>query len=41
MKDMGSLRYFLGLEVNDDSTSVHLSQTKYVFDLITKAGFDI
>ena len=38
MKDLGLLSYFLGLEVTTDSTGLHLSQTKYAYDLIAKAG---
>ena len=36
MKDPSSLSYCLGLEVNSDSTGVHLSQTRYAFDLVAK-----
>ena len=40
MKDLGSLKYFLGLE--DDRTSDHLllHQTKYAGELIHRAGVD-
>lgn len=38
MKDLGSLSYFLGIEVLYHGPSVILSQTKYASDLLTKAG---
>ncbi|XP_020209382.1 uncharacterized protein LOC109794341 [Cajanus cajan] len=38
MKDLGPLRYFLGLEVSMDSTGLFLHQHKYVEDLISLAG---
>ena len=38
MKDLGHLSNFLGLEVSYDSTGYYLSQTKYVSDLISRAG---
>nr|XP_019708776.1 uncharacterized protein LOC109506326 [Elaeis guineensis] len=38
MKDLGSLGYFLGLEVITQSFGLILSQIKYASDLITRAG---
>jgi hypothetical protein len=38
MKNLGSLSYFLGLEVSQDSTGYYLSQAKYASDLLSQAG---
>jgi hypothetical protein len=38
MKDLGPLRYFLGIEVNSSSSGYSLSQVKYASDLISRAG---
>ena len=38
MKDLGTLNYFLGLEVSHDSTGSYLSQAKYASDLLARAG---
>uniref|UniRef100_A0A2N9G329 Uncharacterized protein n=1 Tax=Fagus sylvatica TaxID=28930 RepID=A0A2N9G329_FAGSY len=38
MKDLGTLNYFLGLEVTSSSDGYYLSQAKYASDLLTKAG---
>lgn len=38
MKDLGSLSYFLGIEVLNHGSSLILSQTKYATDLLSKAG---
>ena len=38
MKDLGTLNYFLGLEVTSSSDGYYLSQTKYTSDLLSKAG---
>uniref|UniRef100_A0A2N9I2A6 Reverse transcriptase Ty1/copia-type domain-containing protein n=1 Tax=Fagus sylvatica TaxID=28930 RepID=A0A2N9I2A6_FAGSY len=38
MKDLGTLSYFLGLEVTSSSDGYYLSQAKYAFDLLSKAG---
>ncbi|GKV07218.1 hypothetical protein SLEP1_g19016 [Rubroshorea leprosula] len=37
MKDLGILRYFLGLEVTSSNDGYLLSQVKYAFDLVSKA----
>lgn len=36
MKDLGPLNYFLGMEVTRTSTGFHLSQFKYILDLLKK-----
>uniref|UniRef100_A0A2N9ECI9 Reverse transcriptase Ty1/copia-type domain-containing protein n=1 Tax=Fagus sylvatica TaxID=28930 RepID=A0A2N9ECI9_FAGSY len=38
MKDLGTLSYFLGLEVTSSSDGYYLYQAKYAFDLLSKAG---
>ena len=38
MKDLGTLSYFLGLKVTSSSDGYYLSQAKYAFDLLSKAG---
>ena len=38
MKDLGSLTYFLGLEVHRSSKGIFLNQHKYTLDLIDMAG---
>ncbi|RVW68255.1 Retrovirus-related Pol polyprotein from transposon RE1 [Vitis vinifera] len=37
MKDLGSLHYFLGVEVQHNSQDLFLSQTKYALDLLQRA----
>jgi hypothetical protein len=34
MMDMGSLQYFLGLEISQDSSGINISQDKYSRDII-------
>ena len=34
MKDLGEIRYFLGLEVEKSSQRIFVSQRKYVLDLL-------
>lgn len=36
MKDFGSLKYFLGIEVAKESSRIFLCQRKYVLDLLTE-----
>lgn len=36
LKDMGELSYFLGIEVVRSSNGLHLSQRKYIYDLLHK-----
>ncbi|XP_074293736.1 uncharacterized protein LOC141620880 [Silene latifolia] len=38
MKDLGKLKYFLGLEVARNSTGIFLCQRKYTLDLISETG---
>ena len=38
MKDLGTLSYFLGLEITSSSDGYYLSQATYTFDLLSKAG---
>ncbi|CAL2239063.1 unnamed protein product [Prunus armeniaca] len=38
MKDLGDLKYFLGIEVARSTNSIFLSQRKYVLDLLTETG---
>ncbi|CAL2239859.1 unnamed protein product [Prunus armeniaca] len=38
MKDLGDLKYFLGIEVGRSKTGIFLSQRKYVMDLLTETG---
>ena len=37
MKDLGTLSYFLGLEVTSSFDGYYLSQAKYAYDLLSKA----
>ena len=38
VKDLGQLRYFLGIEVSRSSKGIYLSQRKYVLDLLSETG---
>lgn len=38
IKDLGSLSYFLGLEVTSLSSGLHISQTKYVVDMLKQSN---
>lgn len=38
LKDLGTLSYFLGIEVLSHSNGLFLSQTKYILDILTKAN---
>lgn len=40
MKDMGILRYFLGIEVDHCSQGIFLSQRKYVQDLLKEYSME-
>ena len=37
LKDLGDINYFLGIQVNDTTKDLHLSQTKYIIDLLSRA----
>ena len=38
LKDLGPLNFFLGIEVLNSGSSLHLSQAKYICDLLQRAG---
>ena len=38
MKDLGSLTYFLGLQVHHSPSSISLNQYKYASDLVVTTG---
>ena len=38
MKDLGSLKYFLRIEVSWSSSGIFLSQRKYALDLLQETG---
>jgi histone deacetylase 1/2 len=38
VKDLGSLRFFLGIEVSDVSQGLALTQKKYALDILRRAG---
>ncbi|XP_050160338.1 uncharacterized mitochondrial protein AtMg00810-like [Malus sylvestris] len=38
MKDLRSLKYFLGIEVSRNSSGIFLSQRKYIIDLLHETG---
>ena len=38
MKDLGSLKYFIGIEVSRSSSGIFLSQRKYALDLLQETG---
>lgn len=39
MKDLGALKYFLGIEVSRSKKGIFLSQRKYALDLLTETGY--
>lgn len=38
MKDLGNLKYFLGIEIARSSQGIFMSLRKYVFDLLSECG---
>ena len=38
MKNLGGLKYFLGIEVARSKRCIFLSQKKYILDLLTEVG---
>lgn len=38
MKDLGGLKYFLGIEVLRSKSGIYISQRKYIMDLLTEVG---
>ncbi|CAM8941571.1 unnamed protein product [Rhodiola kirilowii] len=38
MKDLGTLKYFLGIEIAHNSSGLFLSQRKYTLDILSEAG---
>ena len=38
LRDLGTLRYFLGLEIALSSAGITLCQRKYILDLLTETG---
>jgi hypothetical protein len=38
MKDLGELKYFLGIEVSRSDKGIFLSQRKYALDLLSETG---
>ena len=40
MKDLGPLHYFLGIEVHNSPSGLHLTQSKYAKDMLFRSGMD-
>ena len=40
IKDLGELRYFLGIEMDQSSSGLFLNQRKYIVDLLNEANMD-
>lgn len=39
MKDLGSVNYFLGIEINKKGTGMLITQTNYALNLLKRTGF--
>lgn len=39
MKDLGALKYFLGIEVARNNQGIYLCQWKYTLDMLSDAGY--
>ena len=38
MKELGHLSYFLGLEITHSTDGIYITQVKYTFELLSRAG---
>jgi len=38
VKDLGDLKFFLGLEIDRSNEGIHVSQRKYALDIVNDAG---
>jgi len=41
MKDIGKLKYFIGIEVAYSKKGIFISQRKYVLDLLKETSWDV
>lgn len=39
MKDLGTLKYFLGIEIAQTKQDIFLCQSKYALDILSDVGF--
>ena len=39
VKNLGPMKYFLGIQATHSSKGIILSQLKYILDLLTETGF--
>jgi histone deacetylase 1/2 len=40
VKDIGDLTFFIGIEAIRDTSGLHLSQRRYILDLLTRSQMD-
>ena len=40
MKDLGHLSYFWGLEITHSTDGLYITQAKYAFELLSRAGLN-
>ena len=40
LRDLGDVHYFLGIKVHHTATTLHLTQSKYINDLLFKTNMD-